>query len=163
MGMLIFACIWAGLQIATTSREPIRHESYNQLKPGLMCHVSMVFMWVGAILIAYIFHIQIDLQETFTDEWVFGGIFLVLTWITAEVYFTKILYDEYYLCFANPFGARAYDWCNLEKVSEWSNYSGSFITLKFSKRFWVGVSAMYHGYDELERLAYRKACQYPRP
>ena len=163
VGLLTVAIIWAILQIATTSREPIRHEFYNQLKPGLVCHVTLAFIWLGTIVFAYIFHINFDLQETATDEWIFVGIFAVLILITVPTYLTKILYDEYYLCFESPFGRKVYDWCELEKVAEWGNVSGSMLMLKFSNRFWTGVSAMYEGYDELERLVYRKSFQYPRP
>ncbi len=161
--MSFFAFIWAGLQIATTSRTPIRHEEFNELEPGLMCHISMVVMWGGTVLLFYLFHMATDLQQTQLDEWIFAVIFGIFFIITLQTYLIKIVYDEYYLCFKSPLGIRIYDWDDLTKISEWSNLYGSTIILKFSKRFWVAISAMYEGYDELERLAYTKTYNYPRP
>ena len=164
IGMLTFAIIWAILQIATTSREPIRHEGFNQLKPGLVSHISMVIIWAGIGLLFYVFHVSSDLQGTHTDEWVFAIVSGVFFLLTIQTYLTKILYDEYYLCFKSPFGIKIYDWDNLRKVSEWNYNSGDILVLKFSNHFfWVMISAMYEGYDELERLVYRKSFQYPRP
>ena len=164
MGMIIFALIWAVLQIATTSREPIRHDGFNQLKPGLVSHISIIVIWAGIALLFYVFHMASDLQDTNADEWVFAIISGVFILLTIQTYLTKILYDEHYLCFKSPLGIKVYDWDNLSKVSEWSYNSGDILVLKFSDRFfWVMISAMYEGYDELERLAHQKSYQYPRP
>lgn len=160
---IVAGLIWAAVQIATTSKNSIDHKGYRELKLGFACHFNTAFLWLGGLGFYALFYFGLGTDFTIKGHLFFAVIILFLIWITADAYLKKLYFDEFYLRIETPFGAKIYDWDDLKKIYDWDHLSGSTLVLKFNKFQWVVIPAIYHGYDELERLAYRKSYQYPRP
>ena len=160
---IVAGLIWAAVQIATTSKDSVDYNRYRGLKPGLACHFNTLFLWFGVLSLYALFYFGLGADFRIMGHLFFAIIILFLVWVTADAYLKRLYFDEYYLRVETPFGAQIYDWDDLEKISDWDHLSGSTLVLKFNKFHWVVIPAMYEGYDELERLAYRKSYQYPRP